>query len=294
MAQESRASACPTSEAQILIRAAPAMQHAASLQQMEKPLVELISVNKTFPGNRRTGGDYCALNDANLQIKKGEFFCLLGPSGCGKTTLLNLIAGFEAATSGAVLVEGQAVTGPAPERGVIFQTDRALFEWLTVAQNVGFGPSVRGISDLQRNQRVEEYLKLVGLADHHAKLPRELSGGMKQRVQIARALANEPEILLMDEPFAALDAYTRGHMQREIVRIWQATRKTVLFVSHDIAEALWLADRVGIMSRGPGSRVGAIVEITLPRPRAKMTTEFVELFNQLSELVDAAAIGQPA
>lgn len=292
MAQESRASACPTSEAQILIRAAPAMQHAASLQQMEKPLVELISVNKTFPGNRRTGGDYCALDDANLQIKKGEFFCLLGPSGCGKTTLLNLIAGFEAATSGAVLVDGRAVTGPSPERGVIFQTDRALFEWLTVAQNVGFGPGVRGLSDLQRDQRVEEYLKLVGLVDHRSKLPRELSGGMKQRVQIARALANEPEILLMDEPFAALDAYTRGHMQREIVRIWQATRKTVLFVSHDIAEALWLADRVGIMSRGPGSRVGAIVEVPLPRPRAKMTTEFVELFNQLSELVDAAAVGR--
>jgi NitT/TauT family transport system ATP-binding protein len=270
------------------------MQHAASLQQMEKPLVELISVNKTFPGNRRTGGDYCALDDANLQIKKGEFFCLLGPSGCGKTTLLNLIAGFEAATSGAVLVDGQAVTGPSPERGVIFQTDRALFEWLTVAQNVGFGPGVRGLSDLQRDQRVEEYLKLVGLVDHHSKLPRELSGGMKQRVQIARALANEPEILLMDEPFAALDAYTRGHMQREIVRIWQATRKTVLFVSHDIAEALWLADRVGIMSRGPGSRVGAIVEVPLPRPRAKMTTEFVELFNQLSELVDAAAVGRYA
>ncbi|MCC6304484.1 MAG: ABC transporter ATP-binding protein [Rhodobacteraceae bacterium] len=251
--------------------------------------VELAAVTKSFAGSRRAPGGYCALEGVNLSIRGGEFFCLLGPSGCGKTTLLNLGAGFEAATSGRVSVVGRPVTAPGPDRGVIFQTDRALFDWLTVAENIAFGPSVRGLPEGERRQRVEEYLQLVGLTDHRSKLPRELSGGMKQRTQIARVLANEPEILLMDEPFAALDAYTRSHMQREIARIWQATGKTILFVTHDIAEALWLADRIGIMSRGPGSRVERIIEVPLPRPRAKMTEDFISIFNELSELIDAAA-----
>lgn len=251
--------------------------------------IELSAVEKTFAGSSRSPNGYCALDEVNLKVRGGEFFCLLGPSGCGKTTLLNLVAGFESATSGRVSVVGRTVTEPGPDRGVIFQTDRALFDWLTVAENIAFGPTVCGLPESERNNRVEEYLGLVGLLEHRSKLPRELSGGMKQRTQIARVLANQPEILLMDEPFAALDAYTRSHMQREIARIWQATGKTVLFVTHDIAEALWLADRIGIMSRGPGSNIEKIIDVPLARPREKMTEDFISLFNELSELVDAAA-----
>lgn len=251
--------------------------------------VELTGVAKIFAGSRRSPGGYCALDGVDLQVRTGEFFCLLGPSGCGKTTLLNLVAGFEPATRGNVSVVGRAVTRPGPDRGVIFQTDRALFDWLTVTENIAFGPTVRGLPEAECRSRSQEYLELVGLTEHGDKLPRELSGGMKQRVQVARALANEPDILLMDEPFAALDAYTRSHMQREIARIWRATAKTVLFVTHDIAEALWLADRVGIMSRGPRSRITRVIDVPLARPRAKMTESFIDLFNKLSDLVDSAA-----
>ena len=257
---------------------------------MDTDSVSLTSVTKIFGAKNGSGG-YRALDDVNLKVRAGEFFCLLGPSGCGKTTLVNLIAGFEPPTAGDVQVHGVGVKSPGPDRGVIFQTDRALFDWLTVEENTAFGPRVCGIGEKKRKELVEEYLQLVGLTEHRTKLPRQLSGGMKQRVQIARVLANEPELLLMDEPFAALDAYTRGRMQREIARIWEATGKTIVFVTHDIAEGLWLADRIGIMSRGPGSRVETIVDVPLSRPREKMTGDFIDLFNQLNELVDAAALG---
>jgi NitT/TauT family transport system ATP-binding protein len=251
--------------------------------------IELAGVSKAFGPKRAGAPGYRALSIIDLHVRGGEFFCLLGPSGCGKTTLLNLIAGFEAPTAGAIAVGGTPVTAPGLDRGVIFQTDRALFDWLTVEENVAFGPRMRGVPPAERRATVEENLRLVGLALHRRKLPRELSGGMKQRVQIARVLANDPAILLMDEPFAALDAHTRGRMQREIARIWATTGKTVLFVTHDIAEALWLADRVGVMTQGPGSRIKTILDVPLPRPRAKMTEGFIELFNVLSELIDAEA-----
>ena len=256
-----------------------------------KMAIELLGVSKVFGGRPGHIDGYCAVEDVNLKVREGEFFCLLGPSGCGKTTLINMVAGFVPPSSGAVSVGGRVVREPGADRGVIFQTDSALFDWLTVAENAEFGPKVRGLKPAERQALVKEHLSLVGLTDHRDKLPRELSGGMKQRVQIARVLANKPEILLMDEPFAALDAYTRAQMQREIARIWQATRQTVLFVTHDIAEALWLADRIGIMSRGPGSRVTSIIDVPLERPREKMTEGFIELFNQLNELVDLAATG---
>lgn len=214
--------------------------------------ISMRHVEMRFSGDRDESS-YLALRDVQLEVRDGEFFCLLGPSGCGKTSLLNLIAGFVQPTAGHVDIRGHAVTRPDKDRGVVFQSDRALFDWLTVEENVSFGPRMRGVPQADWRGPVEEMLKLVGLADHRTKLPRELSGGMKQRVQIARVLANGPDILLMDEPFAALDAYTRAVMQREVTRIWEAARRTVVFVTHDIAEAIWLADRIGIMTRGPGS-----------------------------------------
>ncbi|MEO8410886.1 MAG: ABC transporter ATP-binding protein, partial [Propionivibrio sp.] len=218
-----------------------------------------------------------------------EFFCLLGPSGCGKTTLLNLIAGFLAPTAGRIEIGGRNVTKPDKDRGVVFQTERALFDWLTVAENVSFGPRMRGVAEREWRGVVDEMLRLVGLWEDRAKLPRQLSGGMKQRVQIARVLANSPDILLMDEPFAALDAYTRSVMQREVTRIWDASRRTIVFVTHDITEAIWLADRIGVMTRGPASRIREIYEVELERPRARMTDGFVDLFNRLSEAIDIEA-----
>ena len=252
------------------------------------PAIRMRGVGMTFSGDR-SGSSYVALNGVQLEVRKGEFFCLLGPSGCGKTSLLNLVAGFVHPTAGQVEIGGHAITRPDKDRGVVFQSDRALFDWLTVDENVSFGPRMRSIPEAEWRSKVDEMLKLVGLWDHRAKLPRELSGGMKQRVQIARVLANDPDILLMDEPFAALDAYTRGHMQKEVTRIWDALRRTVLFVTHDIAEAIWLADRIGIMTRGPGSRIREVFEVDLPRPRERMTDGFIDLFNRLSEAIDAEA-----
>lgn len=250
--------------------------------------IRLRGVEMSFSGGREQGS-YQALREVELDVRDGEFFCLLGPSGCGKTSLLNVIAGFVMPTGGQIDIHGKPVTRPDKDRGVVFQSDRALFDWLTVEENVSFGPRMRGVPESQWRQPVNDMLKLVGLADHRAKLPRELSGGMKQRVQIARVLANSPDILLMDEPFAALDAHTRGVMQREITRIWNALRRTVVFVTHDIAEAIWLADRIGIMTRGPGSFIREIHEVDLARPRGRMTEGFIELFNRLSEAIDAEA-----
>jgi NitT/TauT family transport system ATP-binding protein len=255
---------------------------------MRQPAIRMQGVGMTFSGTRQAKA-YRALSDVALEVREGEFFCLLGPSGCGKTSLLNLVAGFVQPTDGTVEIGGRPVVGPGRERGVVFQTERALFDWLTVEENVSFGPRMRGVPESQWRGPVDAMLLLVGLADHRAKLPRELSGGMKQRVQIARVLANDPDILLMDEPFAALDAYTRGHMQKEVARIWGASRRTVLFVTHDIAEAIWLADRIGIMTRGPGSGIRQIFEVDLPRPRERMTDGFIELFNRLSVAIDAEA-----
>ena len=253
-----------------------------------QPAIRMHDVEMEFSSGRQ-GSSYLALSDVQLEVKQGEFFCLLGPSGCGKTSLLNLVAGFVTPTAGKVDIHGERVTRPDKDRGVVFQSDRALFDWLTVEENVSFGPRMRGVPEAKWRPGVDGMLELVGLAAHRDKLPRELSGGMKQRVQIARVLANDPDILLMDEPFAALDAYTRGHMQKEVTRIWDASRRTILFVTHDIAEAIWLADRIGIMTRGPGSRIREIFEVNLPRPRERMTEGFIDLFNRLNDAIDAEA-----
>jgi NitT/TauT family transport system ATP-binding protein len=235
-----------------------------------------------------------ALDETTLDIRAGEFLCLLGPSGCGKTTILNLLAGFEQPTSGTLRLNAQAIDGPGMDRGVIFQ-EHALFPWLTVGDNVASGKRVRAKPAAERREIVRHYLAMIGLSGFEHHYPRQLSGGMRQRVAIARGLANEPEVLLMDEPFAALDAISRSLLQVELVRIWELTRKTIVFVTHNIEEAVLLADRVAIMTARPG-RVREIVEIDLARPRDINGVEFNAIEKRLRELVfeqHAVADGAP-
>jgi NitT/TauT family transport system ATP-binding protein len=249
--------------------------------------IRLERVGKRFDARHAAGADYEALAGFDLAIAEGEFFCLLGPTGCGKSTVMHLVAGFELPTTGRVTVGGKPVAGPGADRGMVFQSDLALFPWLTVEQNVAFGLEVAHRSPADARVVIERNLELVGLASHRHKFPRELSGGMKQRVQIARALATDPAILLMDEPFGALDAQTRRRMQDELARIWALSRKTVLFITHDIGEAIWLADRIGVMTHGPGARLKEVIEVDLPRPRMHMTPEFVEFYNRLDDSIRA-------
>ncbi|WP_405433638.1 ABC transporter ATP-binding protein [Micromonospora sp. NBC_00617] len=226
-------------------------------------------------------GDFVAVQDVNLDIREGEFVCLLGPSGCGKSTLLSVMAGFNSAASGEITRVGKPVTGAGKELGFVFQSSDALFDWLTVADNVGFGPRMAGIGKRERAALVEEHLRLVGLEHAADKRPPQLSGGMRQRVQIARVLANSPQIVLMDEPFGALDAQTRTVMQHELDRIWRERRCTIVFVTHDIDEALILADRIAIMTAGPAARIKSSYEVGLPRPRDEDSPQFVELRHQI-------------
>lgn len=226
------------------------------------PTIVARDVWMTYPGPR--GGDPVhVLERVDLEVSAGEFVCIVGPSGCGKTTLLNIIAGFLRPSRGELLVEGRAVEGPDPRRIYIFQ-EGGVFPWLTVRENIGFG--LGRVERAERERIVARYVEMVGLVGFEAAYPRELSGGMRQRVEIARALAADPEILYMDEPFGALDYITRFKMRADLVRIWQAERKTVLFVTHDIDEALQLADRVLVMSRRPAT-IREVVEVDLPRPR---------------------------
>lgn len=206
----------------------------------------------------------------NFDIKKNEFICLIGHSGCGKSTILNALAGLEHQTSGQILMEGIKISAPSLERGVVFQS-HALLPWLTVADNIGFAIDSRfkGISKDQKAQKIHHYLSLVGLQGAMQKMPSELSGGMKQRVGIARAFATEPKMLLMDEPFGALDALTRGNIQDELVSIIEKTQQTVFMITHDIDEAILLADRIFLMSNGPQAKLAEIVVNTLPHPRTR-------------------------
>jgi NitT/TauT family transport system ATP-binding protein len=212
-----------------------------------------------------------ALRDINLEIKEGEFICFIGPSGCGKTTLLRIIAGLEKPTTGQVLLDGQEIKGPGPERGMVFQ-EYSLFPWKTVIDNIGFGLELKRVPKVKRYDRSRGYLQMVGLEKFEERYPHELSGGMKQRVAIARALVNDPRALLMDEPFGALDAQTRNIMQSELLRIWQEEKKIVIFVTHSVDEAIYLGDRIVIMSARPG-RIKDIIEIDLPRPRNRTSPE---------------------
>ena len=233
---------------------------------------------------RGAGAAIVALERIKLEVHDGEFLCVVGPSGCGKTTLLNLIAGFQQPTSGEVLFRGRTIKGPGAERGVVFQ-EHALFPWLTVRQNVAFGPTVRHLTQAQRRELADRYLDLVGLAGFSDLYPSEISGGMAQRVAIARALANEPEILLADEPFGALDVFTRTSMQRELDQIWQRTGKTIVFVTHSVEEAILLGDRVVVMTPHPG-RIREIIPIDLPRPRSALDQPVVELARTILALLE--------
>lgn len=248
------------------------------------PLVRLAGVGKTYRAMQ--GGTYVALENFDLDIAPGELFCLLGTSGCGKTTVLNIVAGFEPATSGRVELEGREVRGPGVERGVVFQGDDSLYPWLTALGNVEFGLRMRGMPKTERQDRARQYLDLVGLKGQDDKHPTELSGGMKQRIQIARVLANEPAMLLMDEPFAALDAQTRAVMQAELIKVWRATGKTVLFITHDIDEAVMLATRIGVMHAGPASRIKGIIDIDLgPDERDRTHDRSVAVYRRVHEMI---------
>jgi ABC-type nitrate/sulfonate/bicarbonate transport system ATPase subunit len=225
----------------------------------------------TYPGKRHAGPTH-VLERINLEVREGEFVCIVGPSGCGKTTLLNIIAGFLSASRGKVLVEGEPVRGPDRRRIFIFQ-EGGVFPWLTVRENIGFGLDRR--HRLEHEAVIRHYVELVGLSGFERSYPRELSGGMRQRVEIARALAANPEILYMDEPFGALDYITRFKMRADLVRIWETERKTVLFVTHDIDEALQLAGRILVMSRRPAT-VQEDVEVDLRRPRDLDSPAYLE------------------
>jgi len=235
----------------------------------------------------KTFGDLRALQDINLAVERGEFIALVGPSGCGKTTFLRIVAGLEPASSGEVTLDGHAVRSPGADRGFVFQSDN-LLPWRTVFANAIIGREVAGHVGPAERQRTMELLKLVGLEGFEHYHPRQLSGGMRQRVNLARALAIDPEILLMDEPFSSLDAQTREIMQTELMRIWEDGRKTVLFVTHQIDEAVFLADRVLVFARRPG-RLRESVAIELPRPRPlaiKRTVEFVRYVDHIWRLIE--------
>jgi NitT/TauT family transport system ATP-binding protein len=234
------------------------------------------------------GTNVTAVHDVSLNVEQGEFVCIVGPSGCGKTTILNMIAGFIPHTGGEILVGGRPVKGPGPDRGVVFQSF-ALFPWRTVLENVAFGPKMRGVRRAEREKIAHEYLALAKLTEAAGRYPAELSGGMQQRVGVVRALANEPDVLLMDEPFASVDAQTRMTLQEELTRIWQEKRPTVIFITHDVAEAVFLANRVVALSKG---RVLEEIAVDLPRPRSwdslNDDARFKELSGRVLQLVRSA------
>jgi len=230
---------------------------------------------------------FTAIKDFSLSIDKGEFIAIVGPSGCGKSTLLDIISGLSKANSGNIFIDGNTITGPALDRGFVMQ-GYALFPWRTVRRNVEFGLELKKIPKKERANISQEYLELVGLKGFEERYPHELSGGMKQRVAIARSLAYDPEVLLMDEPFAAVDAQTRETLQDELLRIWEKTNKTIIFVTHSIEEAVLLADRVVVLTKNPGT-IKKVVEINLPRPRTnaemRVSTDYSWITNNVWELL---------
>jgi sulfonate transport system ATP-binding protein len=244
---------------------------------------------KSFP---KKEGVMVAIQDFNIEVKEGEFVCILGPSGCGKTTLLRIIAGLESLTSGRLLLKGEPITGPGSDRGMVFQ-EFALFPWRTVRKNVEFGLEIKKVPIAERSKISDRFIDLVGLKGFENYHPNQLSGGMKQRVGIARALANDPALLLMDEPFGALDAQTRNLMQKELLRIWQETQKTVIFITHSVDEACYLADRIVVMTSRPGT-IKEIFNVTIPRPRDRASIEFALLRKTILAELEREVIAAPA
>ena len=252
------------------------------------PFIECRGVGKIYQGK---SGAVEALRGIDLACAPGEFVCLLGLSGCGKSTLLQLIGGLETASSGRITVNGNPLSGPAPETSIVFQ-DHGLFPWMTVERNVAFNMKARGIPTRQRRETAAEFIAMSGLTAFRERYPHELSGGMRQRVGIARALTTRPRALLMDEPFGALDAQTRGNLQEELLRIWEQQRTTVVFVTHSIDEAVFLADRIAVFSARPG-RIAPVVDVDLPRPRDPNTPRFAELSRMLRGQIAPDLHGAP-
>jgi NitT/TauT family transport system ATP-binding protein len=256
---------------------------ASKMNDLALGRIACTSVRKTYL-DAAEATEVVALEGITLEIEPREFLTLLGPSGCGKSTLLNILAGFEKPDSGTVLLDGRPIERPGPDRGVVFQ-DYALFPWLNIQQNVEYGLREKGIPKAEARETAKRFLGMVGLTGFERRFPHELSGGMRQRVALIRVLAIDPEILLMDEPFAAVDAQTRTILQEELERLWLQTRKTVVFVTHSIDEAIYLSDRVAVMTARPGT-VKAIVPIDLPRPRDAISDEFNRYRREITQLIE--------
>lgn len=272
------------------MRTAPVNSYLSADTPSDTAQLSIRNVSKVFPGKRglinkisgKTSRDFVATQDINLEIEPNTFVSIIGPSGCGKSTLLNMIAGLSSISGGEILLNGQPITGPGPDRGMVFQ-NYALMPWMTVEENLRFAIETvqPKLSVKQRDRIIKEHIQLVGLVGAEKKHPHELSGGMRQRVGIARALVIDPQILLMDEPFGALDALTRGFLQDEVERIWEQKRKTVIMITHSIEEALLLSDRIVMMTRGPAARIDEILEVPFPRPRNRETIEQHPLYHEL-------------
>jgi len=252
--------------------------------------IVLKGISRIYQIKRNNGQgstEFIALKDVNLTVKSGELIAIVGPSGCGKSTLLDLVAGLTHPNSGEIFIDGRLIKGPALDRGIVLQ-GYALFPWRIVLDNVAFGLEIKGVSKNERRKISQEFINLVGLQGFEDRYPYELSGGMKQRVAIARALAYDPEVLLMDEPFAAVDAQTREVLQDELLQIWDKTGKTIIFVTHSIEEAIYLADRVAVMTPSPGI-IKEVLEISLPRPRQnsdiRSSTEFGWIRHKIRDLL---------
>ena len=243
----------------------------------DKIKLKAVDITKIFEDGERK---VVAIKDFNLEVKENEFTVIVGPSGCGKSTFLYMVAGFEKPTKGKILLNGKPITKPGPDRGIVFQ-EPALYPWRTVLGNIMFGLEVAGVP----KEKAMQYVKMVGLTGFENAYPHTLSGGMKQRVGIARALAYDPEILLMDEPFGALDAQTRKIMQQELIRIWEKTKKTVIFVTHSVIEAVYLADTIVVMTARPG-RVKGIINVDLPRPRSYTDPDYLKIREKVLSLLE--------
>lgn len=246
-------------------------------------LIEISDLSKAF--NSRSAGMFYAIENFNLSIEPGEFFCLLGPSGCGKSTVLTMLAGFEQPTIGTLSLGGKPITAPGRDRAVVFQGDDSLYPWLTAVENVEFGLKLQGLSKKERREQAMVFVEMVGLARARDRYPGELSGGMKQRIQIARALVSRPKILLMDEPLGALDAQTREVMQFELRRIWKETGTSVVFITHDIDESLILGTRIGVMTAGPRAKLREIFDVTLGDDRSRVNPQYTELYERIHSIV---------
>ena len=258
---------------------APTLPREGTRNARSKVRIERLS--KTF---RADGHEIAVLNDVTLDVREGELVCILGPSGCGKSTLLNIVGGFVPPTSGVVTIDGELVKGPDPRRVFVFQ-ERGVFPWLTVEGNIGFGLS--RFTAAERQRRIAHYVRLVGLEGFEKAYPQELSGGMKQRVEVARALAVDPDVLYLDEPFGALDSITRLVMRSELLRIWEAEKKTILFVTHDIDESVQLADRIVVLSARPGV-IRKIVDVDLAHPRDLSSPRYLALRDSIFEEIGLA------